>query len=221
VIVVHGTLRDADAYYDRLVASASAEDRLDDTLLLAPNFRTQDEDPDADEHYWSSSGWKIGHKSLDDPGRFSSFEAMNELLEQACSAALFPALRSVVIIGHSAGGQFVNRYAAGGAGCSNPDVEIRYVVMNPSSYLYVSALRRASGGEFHIPATCPGYDDYKYGLRDLNTYMGRVGEAQLRSNLFSRATYLSKLCEPLRRVDGIRVHLRPGNRSQQHSDAPE
>ena len=90
-------------YYDRLVASASAEGRLDDTLLLAPNFRTLADGPDANEHYWSSGGWKIGHKSLDDPGRFSSFEVMNELVERVCSGSLFPALRTV-FIGHSAGG---------------------------------------------------------------------------------------------------------------------
>ena len=83
----------------------------------------------------------------------------------------------------------MNRYAAGGAGCSDPDVEVRYVVMNPSSYLYVNELRSTASGGFGIPGTCAGYDDYKYGLRDLNTYMGRVGEAQLRDNLFSRATY--------------------------------
>ena len=53
---------------------------------------------------------------------------------------IFPNLKTVVVVGHSAGGQFVNRYAAGGAGCPNPLVEVRYVIMNPSSYLYVDDL---------------------------------------------------------------------------------
>jgi hypothetical protein len=189
VIVMHGSLRNADAYYDRLVAAADAEGRLHDTLLLAPNFRTQDDGPAANEHYWSSGGWKIGHKSLDDPGRFSSFEVMNELVAQACSTSTFPDLHTVVIMGHSAGGQFVNRYAAGGAGCPDPAVDTHYIVMNPSSYLYLDPLRRSLAGAFEVPDSCSSYDDYKYGLRDLNTFMTRVGTSQIRSNLFERRTY--------------------------------
>jgi hypothetical protein len=189
VIVVHGNSRNADSYYDRLVDAARAEDRLRDVLLLAPNFRTHDDDPDVNEHYWSSSGWKIGGKSLDAPTGFSSFAVMDEILERVCSPSAYPALRTVVIIGHSAGGQFVNRYTGGGVDCPNPAVEMRYVVMNPSSYLYLSDLRIAASGEFRVPSSCSWYDDYKYGLRDLNTYMGRVGRAGIRSNIFERRTY--------------------------------
>lgn len=189
VIVVHGSQRDADRYYGNLVAAAREEDRLQDTLLMAPNFRTLDDAPAANEHYWSSGGWKIGHKSLDDPGRMSSFDVMNELVERACSTTTFPRLRSVAIIGHSAGGQFVNRYAAGGAGCSNPSVEMRYIVMNPSSYLYPTELRRSASGAFEVPDSCPAYDEYKYGMQDLNSYMSRTGAEAIRSNLFERRTF--------------------------------
>lgn len=189
VIVVHGNLRDADRYYERLVAAASADGRLHDTLLLAPNFRTKDDGPGANEHYWSSGGWKIGHKSRDKPGRISSFEVMNELLERVCSTSIFPRIRMVVIIGHSAGGQFVNRYAAGGKGCPDPGVNVRYVVMNPSSYLYLTGVRASDFGGFETPDSCPEYDDYKYGLNDLNTYMKSVGATSIRSNLFTRQTY--------------------------------
>jgi hypothetical protein len=192
VIVVHGNRRDADRYYERLVTAATAEDRMQDALLLAPNFRTRDDHPTANEHYWSSSGWKIGNSSKDSK-RFSSFAAMNELLGKVCSSSsvLFEKLQTVVIIGHSAGGQFVNRYAAGGTGCPNRAVEVRYVVMNPSSYLYVDGRRKSwATGEFGPPGFgCMEYDDYKYGLRDLNTYMRGVGADRIRSQLFRRRTY--------------------------------
>jgi hypothetical protein len=101
-------------------------------------------------------------------------------------------MQRVVIIGHSSGGQFVNRYAAGGAGCPDPAVAVRYVVMNPSSYLYLSALRPSASGEFETPGaadTCPEYDEYKYGLHDLNSYMAGVGVEAIRENLFTRDTY--------------------------------
>jgi hypothetical protein len=100
----------------------------------------------------------------------------------------------VVIAGHSAGGQFVNRYLAGGAGCPNRAVEVRYLVMNPSSYVYADGRRRVeAGGAFVIPRTsCRSYDDYKYGLRELNGYMKRVGVPEIRRRLFTRhAWYLA------------------------------
>lgn len=192
VIVVHGNRRDADRYFDRLVAAATAEGRLDDTVLLAPSFRTLEDGPAANELHWSSHGWKIGNRSRD-ARRISSFAVMDELLERVCPAskATFSKLEVVVIVGHSAGGQFVNRYAAGGAACPDPAIEVRYVVMNPSSYLYVDP-RRPAGvpGRFEVPhSDCRDYDEYKYGLRGLNAYMKRVGPERIRANLFTRKSY--------------------------------
>lgn len=191
-IVIHGNRRNADTYFDDTVAAATAEKRLHDSVVLAPNFRTRADEASPDGHYWSSGGWKIGHRSRDST-RISSFAVMNEVLARICAAEspVFPRLQTVVLIGHSAGGQFVNRYAAGGEGCPNPAVEVRYVVMNPSSYLYVDGRRRsASTGSFEVPdSSCPEYDDYKYGLRDLNSYMKSIGVARIRANLLSRRTW--------------------------------
>jgi hypothetical protein len=192
VIVVHGNRRDADRYFERLVATARVEERMNDVALLAPSFQTLKDGPASSHLYWSSGGWKIGNKSRD-PKRVSSFTAMDELLARVCASdkATFPKLESVVLIGHSAGGQFVNRYAAGGKGCPDPTVEVRYVVMNPSSYLYLDGLRPSpTSGEFVVPKThCRDYDEYKYGLQDLNSYMQAVGSDRIRSNLFARRTY--------------------------------
>ncbi len=192
VLVVHGNQRDAARYYDRAVAAAAADNGFRNLVLLAPNFRTLEDQPAADEHYWSSHGWKIGNKSLDRT-RISSFAVMNELLARVCSIepGIFPNLQTVVIVGHSAGGQFVNRYIAGGAECLNQAVEVRYVVMNPSSYLYVDSRRRSgSTGKFDtITYGCTPYDEYKYGLRSLNAYMKRVGAERIRSRLFKRRSF--------------------------------
>jgi pimeloyl-ACP methyl ester carboxylesterase len=192
VIVIHGNRRDADRYFDALVEAAAAESRLTDTLLIAPHFQTAKDDPAASNHYWSSSGWKIGNRSRD-IARISSFEVLDELLGMVCPAdpTVFTKIRTVVLVGHSAGGQFVQRYAAGGKGCSNPAVEIRYVVMNPSSYLYLDGRRRVEGedGFQKHRFGCWDYDEYKYGLTDLNAYMEAVGDDDLRARLFSRQVY--------------------------------
>jgi len=192
VVVVHGNQRDADRYFDRAVAAASDDGKLDDLVILAPNFQTLEDHPAPRGHYWSSHGWKIGNRSRD-PARISSFAVMDEVLARVCSSAdrIFPQLHTVVIVGHSAGGQFVNRYAAGGNGCTDPAVEVRYVIMNPSSYLYVDGRRRSkSQGAFSVISYgCAGYDDYKYGLHGLNSYMKLAGPDRIRNRLFTRQTY--------------------------------
>jgi hypothetical protein len=192
VIVIHGNGRDGDRYFERLVEAARIDGPRPNAILLAPHFQTLKDGPSKREHYWSSGGWKIGHRSRD-AGRVSSFTIVDELLGRICSKSskIFTQLETVVLIGHSAGGQFVNRYAAGGKGCPDSGIETRYVVMNPSSYLYVDARRRSEpGGDFQTSwFGCRGYDDYKYGLGDLNTYMKRVGVDVLRKRLFTRKTY--------------------------------
>ena len=76
-----------------------------------------------------------------------------------------------MIAGHSAGGQFANRFAA--AHPAQP--ETRYIVANPSSYLYLDAQRREDLwlDKFSIPKSdvCFNYNHYKYGTEILNAYM--------------------------------------------------
>lgn len=191
VIVIHGLSRNADGYFGYMVRAARTERRLEDTLIIAPRFQIAIDSPSSQQHFWSG-GWSQGHRSLDSP-RISSFAVIDELLAKLCSHGLFENLRCVVLAGHSAGGQFVNRYAAGGKGTSSQAVETRYLIMNPSSYLYLDARRAVSGpdGGFAIPraGVAPDYDDYKYGLVRMNSYMQAAGSERIRSNVFSRRAH--------------------------------
>ena len=58
--------------------------------------------------YWSESCRKTGDASLD-TGRLSSFAVVDRLLAGVTTAG-YPSLKRIVVAGHSAGGQFVNRY---------------------------------------------------------------------------------------------------------------
>ena len=104
----------------------------------------------------------------------SSFSIMDSLISHLLSN--FSNLQDIVLVGNSAGGQFVNRYAAGsdqeGGGM------IRYVVSAPSSYLYFDENRYNEYQlpfSWSVPQGCTGYNDYKYGLDDLNEYMENAG----------------------------------------------
>ena len=101
-------------------------------------------------------------------------------------ATKYPALREVVIAGHSAGGQVTHRYAAGGNDI-RAGLRIRYVVANPSTYLFLGEARPYEMG-FQVPdrEACPNYDTWHYGLADLNSYMSRIPESTITDNLLAR-----------------------------------
>jgi pimeloyl-ACP methyl ester carboxylesterase len=88
-----------------------------------------------------------------------------------------PRREAVVVAGHSAGGQFTNRYAA--TSRVGADISVgpayRFVVSNPSSYLYLDSRRYHAEVLTSLTATetaaCSGYDSYKYGLRDPYSYL--------------------------------------------------
>ena len=190
VVIVHGRRGDADRYFEHLVAAARVEGRLENVVLIAPRFRARAGSLGGKELHWSSKGWKQGDRSVA-PTRLSSFAVMDEILAALCgkSRAQFPALETLVLVGHSAGGQFVQRYLAAGKGCTDPSVRARYVVMNPSSYLYLDARRVIAGG-LGIPArSCGAFNRYKYGLEGMNRYMRQAGAARIRANVFEREAY--------------------------------
>jgi len=179
VVVVHGTRRDAARTFSYTLTAARLSGALEATRILAPAFPACVDAVGEDEPCWSPEGWKVGDRSRD-ASRLSSFAAMDRLLGRLCRRE--PGAE-VVLAGHSAGGQFVQRYAAGGAGC--PGGRVRYIVMNPSSYLYLDPWRAAPvAGK-----RCRGFNDYKYGSRHLNQYMSKRGLERIRANLFSRTVH--------------------------------
>lgn len=190
VVVVHGTDRNADAYFTTMVGALQAAGTLFSTLVVSPRFQALEDAPRSDEPYWSTEGWKRGDLSASDSplARVSSFAAMDSLLAVLSDRQRFPALASIVVTGHSAGGQFTHRYAG-----SSPAPEglgalrVRFVVANPSTYLWLGPERPADGG-FARPDTarCPTWNDWPYGTSNRNSYARGTDEPGLRHRLTSR-----------------------------------
>ena len=178
IVVIHGTDGNADGYFRTMVRSAAMADKATDTLVIAPRFIEEgDRDkPGPGEFFWNhGADWRAGDlSSRDTPPRVSSFDLMNRLLEKLADRAIFPNLAAIVIAGHSAGGQFVQRYAIGQP--ENPvlaGMRLRYIVANPSSYLYLDGRRPdpAKPGAFTIPSSsaCQA-NKFKYGFEQPNSY---------------------------------------------------
>lgn len=187
LIVIHGNNRDADAYFETGVLAAAEAGVSAATAIVAPHFQTDEDGPEADEPFWSSAGWKRGNLSRPEgpSPRVSSYAALDRIVDAFLTSSRFPAMAEIVVAGHSAGGQVVHRYAATtehrSAGSGIP---IRYVVTNPSTYLYLRPEREDAEGGFAVPGPgCDDYDDWHYGLQDRNSYAERLDADTIRAQL--------------------------------------
>jgi len=194
ILVLHGRLRDADVY-DRSAraAQAAAGEVGRTTLMIVPQFLAGI-DVDAfhlppDTLHWSLVGWEGGDPA-EGPRPLSSFEALDAILTRLADRRLFPDLKQVVVAGHSGGGQVVQRYAIAGRGeaaLARENIGVRYVIANPSSYAYFSAERPAPS----IAASCPRYNDWKYGMDQRPAYLAAISPGDLEQRYVSRqVTYL-------------------------------
>ena len=178
VVLVHGVLgRDVYVRSADELATASGASRT--TLLIAPQFLS-DLDvrnrrlPDAILHWRITTPGSGGEAT--GPAPIGSFEVLDAILARLADRARFPDLQRVVVAGHSGGGQMVQRYAVVGHDASAltaRGVRVRYVVANPSSYLYFSADRPKPGGGFAPAddARCAGVNRWRYGLPGAPAYV--------------------------------------------------
>ncbi|MFM0738873.1 alpha/beta hydrolase [Paraburkholderia xenovorans] len=180
VILIHGRLRNADTYFNlaRRVGALAGEVVAARTLLIVPQFLAS---ADLDTHplppstlHWDWTSW-MGGENAEGPAPLSSFDVLDAILQTLASHERFASLREVVIAGHSGGGQVVQRYAVvtrGEASLTARGIALRYVVANPSSYVYFDASRPTASGEFAAfdAAACPSFNRWKYGLENLPAY---------------------------------------------------
>ena len=140
-ILVHGTNRNPDHYFDTAKAAAFLAGAINDTVVISPRIASADgsckDTLAANEVSWSCGGdsWRSGGNSpvVKD---LSSFDFMDEIVKKLANKRVFPNLTSVVIAGHSAGGQFANRYSMANKIHGTAGVAMSYVVANPSSYAW-------------------------------------------------------------------------------------
>lgn len=97
----------------------------------------------------------------------SSFDCLDQLVDHYLQNPL-NALESITILGHSAGGQFVQRWAFLTPLLEEPArsrVLLRVIVANPSSYVYLTN-QRFVNNQWQTPniKDCPDYNVWRWGL---------------------------------------------------------
>lgn len=193
LIIVHGRLRNAQTYLQSGEDAAQHAGVAANTLVIAPQFLneldTQRNHLDSQVLRWNHNGWMAGDPSTG-PGQVSSYGALDQIIKHLGNRKLFPALKEIVVAGHSGGGQVVQRFALTGHDhpmLQTEGISLRYVVANPSSYAYFTPQRPV---KFDV-ASCPGFNDWKYGLQNLPDYAKGQSAQQLEQVYASRnITYL-------------------------------
>jgi len=203
LIVVHGQGRDADSYFRTSLAAAFLASALDDTVVIAPRFASNDgrgcrDSLAQDEVSWSCSGdsWRSGGVAPNNP-KLTSYDFADAILRKLARKEIFPNLKAIVVAGHSAGGQFVTRYEMANQVHETLGVPVTYVVSNPSSYAYLDLTRPAPGGvaseflDFSDARNCTTFDNWPYGLQNRTGYAAQLTGDQLKKQLAARpVTYL-------------------------------
>ncbi|WP_181969765.1 alpha/beta hydrolase [Paraburkholderia sp. DHOC27] len=190
VIVIHGWSRRDLNSGERAAAHAGVA--AQDAIVITPQFLIAADIAahalPANTLHWSADGWKTGYDAQG-PASISSFSVVDTIFARLADKTLFPSLKLVVLAGHSAGGQFVQRYAAVGHGqapLAARGIGIHYVVANPSSYLYFDAKRPVATRA----ASCAKAEQWEYGLNgDLPPYVeqpvspGKIEQHYLAQNI--------------------------------------
>lgn len=183
LIIVHGRLRNAETYLHSAEKAAGQAGQLATTLVIAPQFLNEQDvarhQLPADLLRWQGNEWMAGGLSTG-PHPVSSFQVLDDIVARVSDRQQFPDVKDIVIAGHSGGAQVVQRYAL----LTHAPFRInpRFVVANPSSYAYFDAQRPMA----FAPASCPGFDQWKYGLQQLPAYAGEQTPAQLEERYIKR-----------------------------------
>jgi pimeloyl-ACP methyl ester carboxylesterase len=168
VIIFHGKGRNVEGYFKAL---RSAAPDLRHVILLAPQFLREE---DAKAHRlpkevlrWHEGSWSAGWLA-ESPVAISTFSVIDALLNDLGDRAKFPKLTTVVLFGHSGGGQLINRYAIVGtapAALAAAGIRVRFVIANPSSYLYFTDDRPQPDGTLapYRGAACSEFNRWRFG----------------------------------------------------------
>lgn len=188
LFVIHSASYNAKQYYSNGLAMLEKMPlEKDKTLIITPHFLKTDQIEQLSSRdflYWKTTpfwGSSLGFYQGRDI-RISAYEVVDQMLGAIVRSGNFPHLREIVVMGHSAGGQMANRYAACNVfeerAAAPHNITVKYVVMAPSSYIYFSKERPVQGTltKFAVPENAePRYNTWGYGLDKLYSYHRQNG----------------------------------------------
>jgi hypothetical protein len=191
VIVVHGASHDPLNYFGYMTNTFETQSFSENTVLIAPFFRNTSTES-LQDFFWTNTSWRRGRPSSNS-NRISSFEAIDELIDQLSDKIRFPVLSKIIITGHSSGATFTHVYAAANTSESkHPSIDFEYVVANAQFFYYPSVQRiNESNDQLFTPTGCPAYTVWPLGYNAVPPYLAGVTASTFNAQFVDRnITYL-------------------------------
>lgn len=184
VIALQGVKREAETRVKAVMKAARSRNFAKKILVISPYFKIDTDEKSNGEMFWTKEGWKQGDDSKDSSRR-SSFAVVDTIIKRILKRNIFPNVKKIIVTGHSAGGQFTQRYAlTTGLPELYPSIDFTFVVMNPSSYAYLNNYRPIEN--YNVARR---YNDYKYGLENLNPYASLFTVRELQKQYLERQVF--------------------------------
>lgn len=204
LISIHSSSYDANQYFNNAVQATKKQGLYQNTLIIAPQFLYQKQLPTTrisnQMLYWRVAPFRGSSKGAygQDDNKLNSnrisinaFTILDSLLAKVTLKNRFPNLKEIVIVGHSAGGQLVQRYAMVGKFTPSRSINMRYVVSAPSSYAYPTHKRINASQNLVTPSlsNCKKYNNWGYGLEKPYRYFKHMSSDFIRSRYAKRHVF--------------------------------
>jgi len=151
VIVLHGVGMNPYRYlcyaYNALKLSGG---NLTDWYVTAIGFHDTERALDQSDHRRrrrhqsrSAMHWPHFHHWMygEDTGAISSFDALDQVVRVLAQNTSYPNLKEIIFLGHGGGAQMLHRYAIGNHVDPLPGIDMRYIVANPSTFMFLDNRR--------------------------------------------------------------------------------
>lgn len=189
VVMIHASDRKVQWGFDNLNGLMANGQIPANTLVVAPLLMAPADNPPTGYLFWGSNEWSGGFDSKDG-SLTSSFAVIDQVIRKIIKSGNFPNLKTIMVTGLSAGGQATQRYSVGTEIDQEfPEIRFRFIVVAPSSYVYLTADRLVPGTQDQFaPPKNPGcnYNNFRYGLDNASAYMSKRSQQRLAENFIAR-----------------------------------
>jgi hypothetical protein len=187
IIVLHGVNRNANDYFQYMMNALKSTGIENNVVLISPFFKNQSEASGGD-FYWNSVNWREGQNSISG-SKISSFEVLDNLIKQLTDSKFFPAMKNIIVTGHSSGALMSHLYAGSNKVQDDyPNIDFDHIVANSQYFYYPDGQRMDENTEnLFTPADCSSYNVWPFGFSAIPPYLSETSKGSFNDHFVNRS----------------------------------